>query len=268
VTATAFEAGIAAQGGVDLKILNSLNQIVIGNSQIDQTLIQSLYPQITFQTTFNPLTLSLEISTTPIESDFTLLFQTHEQTEKVSLRTHKNLLTSQSGYFRETLRGNLQDTTLIHQCATPEAVAILSELLKGHSFPPTLDWKVAGNVAELVRPECLDLPSIHYHKLIRHIRSQFTLENASEMFFLAKQLNDEKGKKEFEKKLIQIAQEREETKQTILSQLASTYHLEDLEQTLNDLAAEDIDRVNALTAQELDRRSLALALELEIRENA
>ncbi|KIC72837.1 hypothetical protein [Candidatus Protochlamydia amoebophila] len=235
ITEKAFDNEILAGSKIEPKILNSLNQIVIGKTKLENcSLLRTIYPKVIFQTEFTSITIQVDPSQPNINTEnFTLLFQNDDQAEGISFQTSKNLLTTQSSYFRKVLRGENEGTTLIHQCATVEAVTVLIDLFKCRSFKEDLDWKVAGQVAELVRPECLDFPALYFHKLINHIHSQFSLDNATDMFFLAEKLNDEKGKKLFEEKLIAIAKQCEETKLSILSQLAQTYSLQKLEKFLN-----------------------------------
>lgn len=191
----AFDDGEKA-GKRNLKILNSLYQIVIGDTKVPSFLAEA-YPATAFQENYelkredtcpiqwhiaktlaDPTHIAVEPSNKGC-SNFTVGFQGITPGEQaVIFNTHKDILYSQSLKFRNRLRRGIKIPTLTieNQHATQKAAEALIQIILGKNIFSKISWEVAGDVAELAGPDCLKLPSVYYVKLLERIRHQFNTQ--------------------------------------------------------------------------------------------
>lgn len=256
-----------SQSKIDLKFLESLDRMVIGQTKIT-SLIHDLYPNVTFQEEDQPITIQidpklqlkecalyhslkskkvlmdsekevlkalgkrylhnrialelfynespdmLEAVQNPIDihsedfSDISLYFMTQEPSVGAEItptvfHAHRDILYSQSRYFINGLRpgGEMnknKNLDILNAHATPKAATAIMELFYGKLSIKDLDSKTAADVAELIGPKNFKFAPLHYQQLLTHIRAQFTLKNADELLTVAKTLEDNTGREEYE----------------------------------------------------------------------
>ncbi len=139
--------------------------------------------------------------------DFTLTFKEEDHADPSLIHVHRDALYSQSLYFVNGLRpggkfSKIGGTVFTNVHANPEAVQAVKNLLYGKLCIENLDWRTAADVAELVGPKIFHLASGIYNALLARIHSQFSIDEAHEMFEAAEALEDNQGKEEYEKTLL------------------------------------------------------------------
>ncbi len=205
--------------------------------------------------------------------DFTLSFaMTEEGARTLTTHTYRDLIYSQSGHFRRQMRagGEMMESTsidLINQNATVLASRALVDLI-GKEIYQDLDWKTAGQTAELASEATLQLPAVHYSKLLNHIHSQFNLARADKMLVLATKLNDKAGKELYEQQLIQLAETRFDLLKVELQRISQNHGLINLANKLTEIAIQKAQQDYILDRQAGDALSLLLAQRLEQEDNA
>ncbi len=200
--------------------------------------------------------------------DFTLSFSmTEESVRTPAIQTYQELLYSQSGHFRQQMRagGEMAGSTsvdLINQNATVLAVRAIIDLMHGKDIYQQLDWKTAGQAAELASEANLQLSAVHYKKLLEHIHGEFNLARADKMLVLASKLNDKAGKELYEQRLIQLAETRFDLLKIELQLISQNHGLKQLENRLSEIAIERAQEENDVDRQAGDALSLLLAQRL------
>lgn len=171
--------------------------------------------------------------------NISLYFKTSDEADPVNFKINRDLLYSQSSYFLNGFRSggllskNIDvDFTNVH--ATPEAAHALKDLLYGKLLIEDLQWKTAADLAELIGPHNFKLATSHYKALLNHIHKQwpnpFDLDSAEDMLATAVLLEDEEGKKEYEKKLLRELSKPGNFQK--IANLANEYNLTGLQKTV------------------------------------
>jgi hypothetical protein len=196
-------------------------------------------------------------------SDLALSFATYENEALFSqFNAHKEVLYSQSTYFRNMLRPGGEASkeaviSLINQNATPEAVKIVMDILYGREWDVKTDWQVLTNAAELISDRCLKLTATPYRKLLAAIHKQFDFSRAFEMLMRAYQLEDLEGFKFYEKELLNLLRADINLAQQ-MSDLARSFAINPY--TLKELQGQS-GRILAIEAERALRRADGLELD-------
>lgn len=234
------------EGVKKIKHLDTLCQIVSGGTQISEAL-KMAYSTIVFQENYafirydtsnvqEALSAYLQEQTDEVlepngekEGNIKILFRDIDpKKEAITFNTFRDILYSQSAYFRDLLKKGLKLALVAieSQHAKPEPVKALISMLKGENTINNFSWKTLTHTAELAK--CLRLPSLYQHKLILRIRElfekQFNWRYADDMLLTVgpHMLNDAKARQIVEDKLEHVLKTEKELKSSEIEKILGT----------------------------------------------